>query len=114
MSYESELTSADVKAAAKKFGADLCGIGNMERWKGTLFSTYPTMGYAAINQVWGPVVMWPFCTWMEDHGYEVVPLRDTSKVPCLEDIKKMDQSFCLNAGQGWAGQSISGKSIPQV
>lgn len=34
MSYECELTSADVKAAAKRFGADLCGIGNMERWEG--------------------------------------------------------------------------------
>ena len=34
MAYECELTSADVKAAAKRFGADLCGIGNMERWEG--------------------------------------------------------------------------------
>ena len=42
--------------------------------EGTLFSTYPTMGYAALNQGWGPMVMWPLCNYMEDHGYEVVPL----------------------------------------
>jgi len=34
MAYESELTAAEVKAAAKRFGADLVGIGNMECWEG--------------------------------------------------------------------------------
>lgn len=142
MAYECDLTSADVKAAAKRFGADLCGIGNMERWEGapkqndpryifpgaksfivfgfriprgslrgieegTLFSTYPTMGYAALNQVWGPMVMWPFCNWMEDHGYEVVPLINSNGG---ESTNTVTGKF----REGWSRPVEPGKPHPDV
>ncbi|MBR1705702.1 MAG: hypothetical protein IJ721_02805 [Bacteroidales bacterium] len=142
MAYEGELTSAEVKAAAKRFGADLCGIGNMERWEGapkqndpryifpgaksfivfgfriprgslrgieegTLFSTYPTMGYAALNQVWGPMVMWPFCNFMEDHGYEVVPLINANGG---ESVNTVTGKF----REGWSRPVAPGKPHPDV
>ena len=140
--YEEELTSAEVKAAAKRFGADLVGIGNMERWEGapkqndpryifpgaksfivfgfriprgslrgieegTLFSTYPTMGYAALNQVWGPMVMWPFCNFMEDHGYEVVPLINANGG---ESVNTVTGKF----REGWSRPVEEGKPHPDV
>ena len=142
MAYECELTSADVKSAAKRFGADLCGIGNMERWEGapkqndpryifpgaksfivlgfriprgslrgieegTLFSTYPTMGYAALNQVWGPMVMWPLCNYMEDHGYEVVPLINSNGG---ESVNTVTGKF----REGWSRPVEEGKPHPDV
>ena len=35
MSYEAELTAAEVKAKAKECGADIVGIAPMSRWEGT-------------------------------------------------------------------------------
>ena len=35
MSYEKELTAAEVKAKARESGADLVGIAPMSRWEGT-------------------------------------------------------------------------------
>lgn len=105
----SDLTSEMVKRAAREFGADLCGIGSMDRWEGapkdrdpryvfpeakscislafriprgyfrgteegTLFSNYTSMGYAGINEVFGPSVMRRLCCFIEDHEYECVPM----------------------------------------
>jgi ferredoxin len=42
--------------------------------EGTHFIAYNTMGYAGQNWVRMPVVMWNFCRWIEDRGYEAVPL----------------------------------------
>ena len=42
--------------------------------EGTFFATYSSMGYAAINKVLQPMVLWSFCRELEDDGYEAVPL----------------------------------------
>jgi hypothetical protein len=42
--------------------------------EGTFFSNYSSMGYAAINQVRQPMVLWSFCGMLEDAGYEAVPI----------------------------------------
>lgn len=41
--------------------------------EGTLFSTYPSMGYAALNQVYGPMVLWNLTRFLEDAGHGQKP-----------------------------------------
>ena len=42
--------------------------------EGTFFVAYSSMGYAGINHIRQPVVLWEFCRALEDEGYEAVPL----------------------------------------
>ena len=42
--------------------------------EGTFFVVYSGMGYAGINWVYQPVVLWNFCKMLEDEGYEAVPI----------------------------------------
>jgi len=105
------MNAREVKEFAKKCGADLVGIGNMERFEGapkqmdpryimpeaksivvlgfrifrgllrgieegTLFANYSSLGYAGINQVQMPTVLWNFTKIFEDEGYEAVPFHN--------------------------------------
>jgi ferredoxin len=42
--------------------------------EGTFFIAYSGMGYAGINHVLQPMVLWDLCRWIEDQGYETVPM----------------------------------------
>lgn len=42
--------------------------------EGTFFITYSSMGYAGINLIYGPMVLWNMTRLLEDHGYETVPI----------------------------------------
>jgi ferredoxin len=42
--------------------------------EGTFFVAYAGMGYAGINWVYQPMVIWNFCKLLEDEGYEAVPI----------------------------------------
>jgi ferredoxin len=99
----------EVKALARRAGADLAGIASMDRFEGappqmdprhifpdaksaivigvrilrgvlrgveegTHFISYPAMGYAGINWVRMPMLLWEFCARLEDSGYEAVPI----------------------------------------
>ena len=90
---DKNVPAAEIKALAKRVGADCVGIAPMSRWEGapkqndpryifpgaksmivlgfriprgllrgieegTRFIDYPGMGYASINQVHGPMVLW--------------------------------------------------------
>ena len=103
------LAAEDLKQYAKSCGADVVGIGSMDRWEGapkqldaryifpdaksmiglvfriprgylrgieegTFFSVYPFMGYAGLNWVYMPIVLREICCFIEDHGYEAVPI----------------------------------------
>ncbi|MDD4872132.1 MAG: hypothetical protein PHR77_16370 [Kiritimatiellae bacterium] len=103
------LTSAKIKKYAKSCGADLVGIGSMDRFEGapkqmdlryifpdaksiiamgfrhfrglfrgieegTFWTAYPAMGYAGINYIYQPLVLWNVAKMIEDEGYEAVGL----------------------------------------
>ena len=105
------LKSKDVKKYAKGCGADLVGIGSMDRWEGapkqmdpryifpeakamialgfrlprgyfrgieegTYFANYALLGYAGLNIIYIPIVMRQICCFLEDNGYEGVPIID--------------------------------------
>ena len=42
--------------------------------EGTFYVPYASMGYAGINHVLMPMVMWQFCRMIEDEGYEAIPI----------------------------------------
>lgn len=42
--------------------------------EGTYFAPYTAMGYAGINEIYGPIVLRELCCYIEDHGYEAVPV----------------------------------------
>lgn len=42
--------------------------------EGTFFTAYSGMGYAAINWIHQPMVLWHLGAWLEDNGYESVPI----------------------------------------
>lgn len=100
-----------VRALARGAGADIVGIGSMDRYEGapkqydaryiypeartiiglgfriprgylrgieegTLFYQYPAMGYASINEVYAPAVIREVTCFVEDQGYEGVPIRN--------------------------------------
>jgi len=103
------LTSEKVKRYAKSCGADVVGIGSMDRFEGapkqmdpryifpeaksiivmgfrhlrgvfrgteegTFFTSYASMGYASINYVRQPLVLWNVARMIEDEGYEAIPI----------------------------------------
>ena len=54
--------------------------------EGTHYLNYATMGYAALNSIYGPMVLWEMNRFMEDHGYEAVPMANVGggeAVACL-------------------------------
>ena len=46
--------------------------------EGTRFLDYPGMGYASLNQVHGPMVLWKLNAYLEERGYEVFPLQNAN------------------------------------
>lgn len=46
--------------------------------EGTYFANYTAMGYAGINEVYGPIVLRELCCFLEDFGYEAVPIPNIS------------------------------------
>lgn len=46
--------------------------------EGTYFCNYTAMGYAGINEVYGPIVLRELCCMLEDYGYEAVPVPNIS------------------------------------
>ena len=110
---DEKMSSAEIKALAKRVGADCVGIAPMSRWEGapkqndpryifpgaksmvvlgfriprgllrgieegTRFIDYPGMGYASLNQVHGPMVLWKLNAYLEERGYEVFPLQNAN------------------------------------
>ncbi len=46
--------------------------------EGTYFAPYTAMGYAGINEIYGPIVLRELCCYLEDDGYEAVPVPNIS------------------------------------
>ena len=115
MKYNFPVLASDaVKKAAHNFGADIVGIGPIERWRnvpelenpcaimphaksvigigfrihrGTLrgaeedtyFSAYTLSGFNDINQVIAPMAQRRLASFIEDYGYETVPIMYYAK-----------------------------------
>lgn len=59
--------------------------------EGTYFANYTAMGYAGINEVYGPIVLRELCCYIEDEGFEAVPVPNISfrnNAPSGTDLRK--------------------------
>jgi hypothetical protein len=75
--------------------------------EGTLFITYPSMGYAALNQVYGPMVLWHLTRYLEDAGYETVPMPNANGGEAVNIVTGRFR-------KGWSRPVAPGKPYPDV
>ncbi|MFO7936182.1 MAG: hypothetical protein R6V06_01075 [Kiritimatiellia bacterium] len=136
------MTAQELKAHAKRLGADLVGISPMSRFEGapkqmdaryifpgaksmivlgfriprgslrgieegTLFSNYPSMGYAALNQVYGPMVLWKLTRLLEDEGHETIPMLNANGGEAINPVTGKFR-------KGWSRPAEDGKPYPDV
>lgn len=75
--------------------------------EGTHFIDYASMGYAAINQVEGPMTLWKMATDIEDMGWEAVPIMNINGG---EAVNPVTGKFREN----WSVPVEEGKPYPDV
>ncbi len=75
--------------------------------EGTLFSVYPSMGYAALNLVYGPMVLWNLTRYLEDHGYETVPMLNSNGGEAVNTVTGKFR-------EGWSRPVREGNPYPDV
>jgi len=75
--------------------------------EGTYFTSYPSMGYAGINWVYGPMVLWNLSRFIEDEGYEAVPIAN---IHGAEAVSASSGNFKMN----WSIPVSPDKPYPDV
>jgi len=81
--------------------------------EGTFFSAYSSMGYAGINWIRQPMVLWNFCNMLEDEGYEAVPLHNN--MPWLNaDVNDINPGIAEQMREGWSRPVSPDKPAPDV
>ncbi len=75
--------------------------------EGSLFSNYPSMGYAALNQIYGPMVLWKLTHYLEDHGYEVIPMLNANGGEAINPVTG-------NFREGWSRPVRKGGPYPDI
>ena len=75
--------------------------------EGTHFLNYQAMGYAALNQIYGPMVLWSLTQFMEDHGYEAVPMANVNGGDAVNPVTG-------NFRKGWSRPVRPGLPYPDV
>jgi len=82
--------------------------------EGTFFATYSSMGYAAINKVLQPMVLWGFCKALEDEGYEAVPLPNIFPWTNTVTTVPKDKATIGQPRPGWSRPVSPEKPAPDV
>lgn len=75
--------------------------------EGTLFSNYPSMGYAALNQVYGPMVLWNLTRILEDEGHETIPMLNANGGEAINPVTGKFR-------KGWSRPAADGKPYPDI
>ena len=75
--------------------------------EGTLYTTYSSMGYAALNQIYGPMVLWNLTRYIEDHGYETVPMLNMNGGEAINSVNG-------NFRKDWSRPVKKGNPYPDV
>jgi len=81
--------------------------------EGTFFIAYSGMGYAGINHVLQPMVLWEVCRSIEDQGYEAVPMPNDWPWPGT-DILGNDPSIVGPPRPGFSRPVSPEKPAPDV
>ena len=75
--------------------------------EGTQFLNYASMGYAALNTIYGPMVLWELNRFFEDHGYEAVPMANLNGGEAINPLTG-------NFRKGWSRPVRPGQATPDV
>ncbi|NLG15087.1 MAG: hypothetical protein GX561_12900 [Lentisphaerae bacterium] len=75
--------------------------------EGTLFSNYSSMGYAALNQVYGPMVLWNLTRILEDEGHETIPMLNANGGEAINPVTGKFR-------KGWSRPARPGKPYPDI
>ena len=75
--------------------------------EGTQFLNYASMGYAALNTIYGPMVLWELNRFFEDHGYEAVPMANLNGGEAINPLTG-------NFRKGWSRPVRPGLPAPDV
>ncbi len=75
--------------------------------EGTFFINYPSLGYAGINLIYGPMVLWNMNRWMEDEGFETIPIANMNGGEAVSTLTG-------NFRQGWSVSVDGEKPHPDV
>jgi len=81
--------------------------------EGTFFASYASMGYAAINFVQQPVVLWRFCRVLEDAGYEAAPIPNLFPWNAT-DVSGQSATVSGQPREAWSRPVSPGKPAPDV
>jgi ferredoxin len=75
--------------------------------EGTFFINYSSMGYAGINLIYGPMVLWNLNRFLEDEGYETVPIPNMNGGEAVSPLTG-------NFRKGWSMSVDGQKPHPDV
>lgn len=81
--------------------------------EGTFFSNYASMGYAAINKIRQPMVLWDICNRIEDEGYEAVPIPNNFPWSGT-DASGFDPASLGKVRENWSRPVSPDKPAPDV
>ncbi|MFO8079175.1 MAG: hypothetical protein R6V07_02610 [Armatimonadota bacterium] len=60
--------------------------------EGTFFSNYSSMGYGALNWLYIPMTMMNLAKYIEDHGYETIPLGHLSPWRAIDNVGNLKKN----------------------
>ncbi len=75
--------------------------------EGTFFINYPSMGYAGINLIYGPMTLWNMTRALEDEGYETIPIPNMNGGEAVSTLTG-------NFRKGWSVSVDGEKPHPDV
>ncbi len=75
--------------------------------EGTLYTTYPSMGYAALNQIYAPMALWNLTHFLEDEGHETVPMLNANGGEAINPVTG-------NFREGWSVPVKEDRPYPDV
>ena len=75
--------------------------------EGTFFITYSSMGYAGINLIYGPMVLWNMTRMLEDAGHETVPIPNMNGGEAVSPVTG-------NFRKGWSMTVDGEKPHPDI
>ena len=81
--------------------------------EGTFFIAYSGMGYAGINWIYGPMVLWNFCKMLEDEGYEAIPIPNIDSWSNT-DLHTRDPEGGGKMRESWSRPVSPDKPAPDV
>lgn len=81
--------------------------------EGTFYVAYAGMGYAGINWVLQPMVLWRFCRMLEDEGYEALPIPNNFPWTAT-NTSGQDPEVTGKLRENWSRPVAPGRAAPDV